>query len=110
MKSIAMILVGLLILPVPCVAWGAFKCGKNWVKKGDSDTAVLAKCGPPAQRERRTRDVVSRKTVPGRKDTKANRTVETWVYNFGNKRSMRVLTFEGGVLTKIELAGYGYEP
>jgi hypothetical protein len=110
MKSIATILAALLILPFPCVAWGAFKCGSTWVKRGDSTTAVLAKCGPPELRESRVSDSVTRRTVPGKKDTKADRKVETWIYNFGNKKSVRVLTFEGGILKSIELAGHGYKP
>ena len=106
-KMIATIL-ALLILPVPCLAQ-SLTCGRNVIVTGSTKTEVLAKCGPPAirQSEGLGRSSLSSGAGTGRTVV---RSMETWVYNFGRNRAMRILTFEGEELKKIELGSHGYEP
>lgn len=90
----------------------AFRCGSRLVTEGDSRAEVLAKCGNPADIERRS---VWRQPVVwlhGRPYHVGNETIEipleTWVYNLGSNKLMRRLRFEDGRVVAIETLGYGY--
>jgi hypothetical protein len=37
-------------------------------------------------------------------------TVEEWVYDFGPRRFMQYLTFEGGQLVAVRSGSYGHKP
>jgi hypothetical protein len=100
----------------------AFRCGSKLVKDGMHEVQVTAICGEPATR----RDLgvavryydyrYFRESSPGGRlyrtpgsGTYASEVVITeYVYNFGPRKLMRRLLFEGGVLVTIESIGYGY--
>ena len=107
MRMIA-IMLALLILPFPCLAQ-SLTCGRNVIVTGATKAEVLAKCGPPAVRQSEALDRSSLSSGGGT-GRKVVRSMETWIYNFGKSRAMRILTFEGEELKKIELGSHGYEP
>lgn len=118
MVTATVLLLGLL-LANPAAA---FRCGSKLVREGMHEQQVVAICGQPATR----RDVgyamrgytlrVRGISGPGWshvRDLGYGRLREEviiteYVYNFGPRKLMRRLLFEGGVLVSIESIGYGY--
>lgn len=100
----------------------AFRCGSKLVVDGMHEAEVLAICGEPATRRqigyavrpydprrRQRRDAGwSRHFDPGFGHLVEEVIVTEFVYNFGPRRLMQRLVFEGGLLVKIEALGYGY--
>ena len=102
-KLIAIIIVALLLSP--SVSFG-FRCGNKLVSLGDTKAAVLAKCGKPALIE--TEEVREVTTSTETDDLqKITTIVETWTYDLGPDRFVKILTFEGATLTSIEDGTYG---
>lgn len=112
-------LVASLLFAAPAAA---FRCGSKLVKDGMLEAQVIAICGQPASM--RDLGVVLRSYEyryarrigpgwteyyrPGFGDYAQEVVLTEYVYNFGPRRLMRRLLFEGGVLVSIESAGYGY--
>jgi len=100
----------------------AFYCGSKLVKDGMLETQVVAICGQPVSARnlgvvvraydyRITRHLGSGWTAytrPGIPGFAEEVVLTEYVYNFGPRKLMRRLLFEGGVLVSIETAGYGY--
>lgn len=100
----------------------AFRCGSKLVQDGMHEAQVLAVCGEPATRRDlgytlRVFDIRHRRRLgsgwteyrSGGYGHIAQEVVITeYVYNFGPRKLMRRLLFEGGVLVSIESLGYGY--
>lgn len=100
----------------------AFRCGNKIVRDGMHEVQVIKVCGEPTTRRligRTVRGVefpIVRHRSPG---AVVYRTpgfghfvteviVTEFTYNFGPRKLMRRLLFEGGVLVRIETIGYGY--
>lgn len=90
----------------------AFRCGSRIITEGDTRAEVRAKCGEPADVERRSvwrRPVV---WLHGRpyfaSSDQVEIPIESWVYNLGPQKLMRRLRFEDGRVVEIETLGYGY--
>jgi hypothetical protein len=100
----------------------AFRCGSKLVKDGMHEAQVVAICGKPATMRNlgvavRNYDYrFHRQNSPGWSAyTRAGYgylaqevIITEYVYNFGPRKLMRRLLFEGGVLVTIESIGYGY--
>ena len=100
----------------------AFRCGSKLVKDGMHEAQVVGVCGQPATRRNIGTTVRSydyrqhRQSSPGWSSSRnggygylAEEVIITeYVYNFGPRKLMRRLIFEGGVLVTIETIGYGY--
>lgn len=100
----------------------AFRCKGKIVKDGMHKQQVLAVCGKPtAQRilgytvrsiNYGWRQVYAggfeRRRSPGYAQLSEEVIVTEYVYNFGPRKLMRRLVFEGSVLVRIETIGYGY--
>lgn len=87
----------------------AFRCGSRLVRDGMHESEVKAICGEPVSQ--RTLGYVIRSYFHrGHAYGGYNREVlvTEFVYNFGPRKLMRKLRFEGGILTSIETIGYGY--
>jgi len=98
----------------------ALRCGSHLVKDGMHESRVIELCGEPVSR--RYLGYVPRpyilKRPAGILGTHSTRHVYSGfqeelrvtelVFNFGPRKLMRVLRFEGGQLTSIHTAGYGY--
>lgn len=100
----------------------AFRCGSKLVKDGMHEVQVTAVCGEPTTR--RNLGVAVRYydyryfresspggrlyRTPGSGNFASEVVITEYVYNFGPRKLMRRLIFEGGVLVTIESIGYGY--
>lgn len=100
----------------------AFRCGSKLVKDGMHEAQVVAVCGQPTTRRnlgvavrnydyryhRDTSPGWSAYRNPGYGSLAQEVIITEYVYNFGPRKLMRRLIFEGGVLVTIESIGYGY--
>jgi len=99
-----------------------FRCGRKIVTENMHEAQVIRACGSPTT-SRHLGYAVRGTYVPVRRSLTGGVTVEhfpgyghfteevaltEFVYNFGPRKLMRRLMFEGGVLVKIETIGYGY--
>lgn len=99
----------------------AFRCGTRLVVDGMHEQQVIAACGEPTTRRHlgyaiRSFGLESRHAYPGWTRSRfpgystftEEVIVTEFVYNFGPRKFMRRLRFEGGVLVTIETIGRGY--
>ena len=100
----------------------AFRCKNKLVKDGMHEQQVIAICGQPTTMRHlgwalRSFPITSRDRYPGGFTNGASYPgvgitqeviITEYVYNFGPRKLMRRLVFEGGVLVTIETIGYGY--
>jgi hypothetical protein len=98
----------------------ALRCGNRLITEGMHDSEVIALCGEPDTV--RQLGFVLRPVVFTRPYGKPGYHSQQYVYagfhqeldvkemlfNFGPHKLMRVIRFEGGRLTSIDTAGYGY--
>ena len=108
-----------LLLPEPAYA---FRCGSKLIIEGMHEQQVIGICGEPAtirhlgyalrgQNLRIRRHLGSGWTVhhdTGLGHISEEVAITEYVYNFGPRKLMQRLVFEGGVLMTIETIGYGY--
>ena len=121
--KIALIVIAVLLLLLVSNPAHAFRCKSKLVRDGMHEQQVIAVCGEPTTRRvigsairsyhygyRRNHGggLSSRRTYPGGGAFATEVVVTEWVYNFGPRKLMRRLVFEGGVLVTIETIGYGY--
>ncbi len=93
----------------------ALRCGNRLVKDGMHESEVRAICGKPVSERRlgyvlrshfdRTHGLTTTRYYGG---YQREVLVTELVFNFGPRKLMRKLRFEGGLLTSIETLGYGY--
>ncbi len=98
--STAMVAAALWIAAWACSAGATddvFRCGSNTVDRGDTTARVLGVCGKPDFKE-----------VLGENVASSGKRVEKWHYNRGVGDFVYALTFEDGVLERVENAGRGY--
>ena len=111
-----------MVLLLTSVSAHGFRCGRKIVTKNMHEAQVVRACGEPTT-ARRIGHVVRGTYVPIRRYPSPGLSTEhfpgygpyveeveivEYVYNFGPRKLMRRLLFEGGVLVKIETIGYGY--
>jgi hypothetical protein len=116
--SVAALCFALMLVSEPA---HAFRCGNKLVKKDMHEAQVRAACGAPTTARiigSTVRDVNipiqrghsggwSQTYLPGYNFLQEVIITE-YVYNFGPRKFMRRLLFEGGMLVSIESVGYGY--
>ncbi len=95
----------------------ALRCGSRLVKDGMHESEVKAICGQPVS-ERRLGYVLrshfyrshrlSTTRYYGYGGYYREVLVTELIFNFGPRKLMRKMRFEGGILTSIETIGYGY--
>lgn len=93
----------------------ALRCGSRLVQEGMHESEVKAICGQPVSE--RSLGYVLRAHVDRPHGMSTTRyygnfyrevLVTELVFNFGPRKLMRKMRFEGGHLTSIETIGYGY--
>jgi hypothetical protein len=83
------------------VAADTFRCKSALIRVGDAQAYVHAKCGEPTSRQTITEEV--RAVGPlGGTNVVGTATRDIWRYGRSSRRFAAVLTFEGGVLKKLE--------
>jgi len=120
LKSLVSALLATLLLLVADPAL-AFRCGTKLVRDGMHEQQVIAACGEPTSvrhlghtiraydyrfRLRNPGHIYYR--TPGVGHFATEVIVTEFIYNFGPRKLMRRLIFEGNVLVEIESIGYGY--
>ena len=108
----------LLLIADPALA---FRCGTKLVRDGMHEQQVIAACGEPTSVRHlghaiRAYDYRFRLRggdhtyyrMPGVGHFATEIAITEFVYNFGPRKLMRRLIFEGGILVEIETIGYGY--
>lgn len=100
----------------------AFRCGRKLVIENMHEIEVRKACGAPTTSRnlgyttrgtfvgyrRELSPGVSTEHFPGYGPITEEVVLTEYVYNFGPRKFMRRLIFEGGILTRIETIGYGY--
>lgn len=118
-KSYGAIIVLLVLVTTPA---HAFRCGNKLVREHMHEQQVRRACGEPAAVRYLGTAVrgayfpirrgfppgVTVERFPGYGPYAAEVVVTEYIYNFGPRKFMRRLVFEGGVLVTIEKIGYGY--
>jgi hypothetical protein len=117
-RAIALLVTAILILSSGPAH--AFRCGNRIVTENMHETEVRRACGTPASMRhigRTLRDVntpIRRRSgswtmahFPGY-NLVQEVIITEYVYNFGPRKLMRRLKFEGGILVSIEALGYGH--
>lgn len=118
----ALIVTAAVALFVASGAAHAFRCGNKIVRDGMHEAQVVKVCGEPTTKRyigRTVRGVdipivrhrspgMSVYRTPGYGHFVTEVIITEYVYNFGPRKLMRRLLFEGGVLVQIETIGYGY--
>jgi hypothetical protein len=88
----------------------ALRCGQRLVHIGDHKMDVLEICGDPEWTDRRIGLRGISMGPPGgglTLDRYEEVVIDEWVYNFGPRQFKQLLTFENGVLKKIDELDYG---
>lgn len=118
-SAVVLLTVSLILITAPA---HAFRCGTKIVRDGMHEQQVIRACGEPTTRRyigRAVRGVdipyVRYRTpgspiyrTPGYGHFVTEVVITEYVYNFGPRKLMRRLLFEGGVLVQIDTIGYGY--
>lgn len=118
----ALLVTGLLVALLASNDAHAFRCGSKIVRDGMHEQQVIAICGDPTTRRiigtaLRGYDVpivseplpgLSGRRYPGYGSYLQEVVITEFVYNFGPRKLMQKLLFEGGVLVEIDTIGYGY--
>lgn len=115
--TLSLLLVGLLVAADPAYA---LRCSSKLILEGMLEVEVRAHCGEPTAardlgyvvrsyhplRDRNPLGAFLFRYGPGEYYQEV--LVTEYIYNFGPRRLMRKLRFEGGVLSDIETLGRGY--
>lgn len=99
----------------------AFRCGSKLVRDGMHEQQIIAICGEPTSirhighairafdyRSRVRHGGLTYYRYPGVGHLATEVVITEFVYNFGPRKLMRRLLFEGSVLVRIETIGYGF--
>ena len=89
-----------LAFAAPSRADDGLRCGQWIVSTGAPADDVVKKCGPPTQASRR---IERHRTRYGSRQVM----FEVWIYDRGPNEFVRTLTFENGILERIETGDYG---
>jgi hypothetical protein len=89
-----------LVTAAPAFA-DTLRCGSSLVKEGDTQGYVQEKCGEPESKQTYTEPVYARR-ANGSSYEVGTTTKDVWRYKRSNGSFPAVLTFEKGVLKKLE--------
>jgi hypothetical protein len=78
------------------------RCGSSLISEGMAQATVRAKCGTPDSEMKITEPVYARNPYGGRASQVGESTKIIWRYQRGQRKFPAVLTFEEGVLKKLE--------
>lgn len=119
--SLLVATITLVLLLTSASAFG-FRCGRKLVIENMHEAQVRKACGAPTSSRhlgyatrssyvpvrRSLSSGVTTEHFPGYWQTIEEVALTEYVYNFGPRKFMQRLTFEAGILVKIETIGYGY--
>jgi hypothetical protein len=102
MKTSAMTLVAAAVCFALPAGAETLRCGNSLISEGVTQAEVLQKCGEPDNKLETSEPVYSR-YPNGNTYQSGTTTRQIWHYQRGSRQFPADLTFEGGVLKKIEL-------
>jgi Protein of unknown function (DUF2845) len=79
-------------------------CAGKIINEGVTKAEVTAACGPPTQVGKDAHEPAVGEVAPPDSDE----ATEVWTYNFGPRKLMQRIWFEGGRVKLVESLGYGY--
>jgi hypothetical protein len=95
--------VAVLALAISAPAFAeTIRCGSSLIKEGDTQGYVQEKCGEPQSKQTYTEPVMARR-ANGTAYEVGTTSKDVWRYQRGAGAFPAVLTFEKGVLKKLEL-------
>jgi hypothetical protein len=95
-------LIVLALMSAPICAGESFRCGK-WIASSDMTVGdLLAKCGEPRSRSRKTEEVMARNPNTGLMVRTGETVVETWIYDRGTTASPMVVTIVDGRIKNMQ--------
>jgi hypothetical protein len=95
-------IVAVLALTVSVPAWAdTLRCGSSLIQEGDTQGYVEEKCGAPQSKQTYTEPVYARREN-GSSYEVGTTSKDVWRYQRGSGAFPAVLTFEKGVLKKLE--------
>ena len=97
---LTVVITALASLSVPAFA-DTLRCGSSLIMEGATETEVLQKCGPPQSKAEKREPIMARRPNGSTYQVGTYRQ-ETWRYARGDRQFPAVLTFEAGVLKKLE--------
>lgn len=103
MRKILTLVVALLLAAAattPAIA-ETLRCGSSLIKEGDTAGYVAEKCGEPLSKQTYTEPVYAHRQN-GTSYEIGTTSKDVWRYKRGSGQFPAVLTFEKGVLTKLE--------
>ncbi len=118
-KTVLVVVALLLSMLLPERA-DAFRCKSRVIRDGMHEAEVVRLCGEPVAvkhlgfvirsygRERRRGIVIDRRYPAGYGHYQREVQVVEMLFNFGPRRLMRQVRFEGGLVASIRTMGYGY--
>lgn len=108
---ILLIVLGALVLMVPAFSQVGnkkfFRHRGQTIELGDSRYEVMSRIGQPNGKIKRKREFVRKVDRQFHDSTWVKE--EKWLYNFGSRRFIAILTFENQELTRIESGEYGFD-
>ena len=96
-----------IFLAAAAAAWSAaaaassMRCEGGVVRVGDSEDTVLARCGEPDWRTEFQRELLAAQVHGKGRDIRVV-DVKTWTYRRGYGKFILLLTFEGGLMTRVD--------
>lgn len=108
-RSISVLISACALLAFPAAGeTQALRCGSRLISAGDPAAKLQRYCGEPESVSTRLEQrglFVHGRYFPGFLQEVV---VEDWTYNFGPNKLMRQVQLVDGIVTEIELLGYGY--
>ncbi len=101
MKRILPVCSILIAVAAPPALADALRCGNSLVQEGDTQGYVAEKCGEPSSKQTFTEPVYARR-ANGTAYEVGTTSKDVWRYKRGPGQFPAVLTFEEGVLKKLE--------
>ena len=89
------------VLAAPAAWADTLRCGSSLIKEGDTQGYVQEKCGAPQSKQTYTEPVMSQRPNGTAYQT-GTTSKDVWRYQRSNGSFPAVLTFEQGVLKKLE--------
>ena len=84
------------------VMGGSLRCGNRLVTEGDYKYEVIQRCGEPQLQELVSVETRYKRLPNSNKSVAVELPVEQWVYDMGRGRFLKILTFKGMRLEKVE--------
>ncbi|NOY94534.1 MAG: DUF2845 domain-containing protein [Deltaproteobacteria bacterium] len=110
LRALALVVIVSVLTYSPASAQ-AMRCGTHLIQAGDTRIELIARCGEPTDVSRRVEEHVSGRRGGLRVAAQSTtQVVDSYIYNFGHARLMRLVEIREGIITRIDTLGLGFNP